>query len=68
MRIYANVDSNESISYLKNYDPHLIRIEMSTETRNMLSSLENSSVAQWLMSHNVEIASLGEGIVCGVIE
>jgi hypothetical protein len=68
MKIYANVDSNESISYLKNYDPHLIRIEMSTETRNMLSSLENSSVAQWLMSHNVEIASLGEGIVCGVIE
>ena len=68
MRIYANVDSNESISYLKNYDPDLIRIEMSTETRNMLSSLENSSVAQWLMSHNVETASLGEGIVCGVTE
>lgn len=68
MRIYANVDSNESISYLKNYDPHLIRIEMSTETRNMLSSLENSSVAQWLMSHNVETVSLGEGIVCGVTE
>jgi hypothetical protein len=68
MKIYANVDSNESISYLKNYDPHLIRIEMSTETRNMLSSLENSSVAQWLMSHNVETASLGEGIVCGVTE
>lgn len=68
MKIYANVDSNESISYLKNYDPFLIRIEMSTETRNMLSSLENSSVAQWLMSHNVETASLGEGIVCGVTE
>jgi hypothetical protein len=68
MKIYANVDSNESISYLKNYDPHLIRIEMSTETRNMLSSLENSSVAQWLMSHNIEIANLGEGIVCGVTE
>ena len=68
MKIYANVDSNESISYLKNYDPDLIRIEMSTETRNMLSSLENSSVAQWLMSHNVETASLGEGIVCGVTE
>ena len=68
MKIYANVDSNESISYLKNYDPYLIRIEMSTETRNMLSSLENSSVAQWLMSHNIEIAYLGEGIVCGVIE
>ena len=68
MRIYANVDSNESISYLKNYDPDLIRIEMSTETRNMLSSLENSSVAQWLMNHNVETASLGEGIVCGVTE
>lgn len=68
MKIYANVDSNESISYLKNYDPHLIRIEMSTETRNMLSSLENSSVAQWLMSHNIETTSLGEGIVCGVTE
>lgn len=68
MKIYANVDSNESISYLKNYDPHLIRIEMSTETQNMLSSLENSSVAQWLMSHNIEIANLGEGIVCGVTE
>ena len=68
MKIYANVDSNESISYLKNYGPQLIGIEMSTETRNMLSSLENSSVAQWLMSHNVETASLGEGIVCGVTE
>jgi hypothetical protein len=68
MRIYANIESDESISYLKNYDPHLIKIEMSAETRNMLSSLENSSVAQWLMSHNVEIASLGEGIICGVTE
>ena len=68
MRIYANIESDESISYLKNYDPHLIKIEMSAETRNMLFSLENSSVAQWLMSHNVETANLGEGIVCGVIE
>jgi hypothetical protein len=68
MRIYANIESDESISYLKNYDPHLIKIEMSAETRNMLSSLENSSVAQWLMSHNVETANLGEGIVCGVTE
>jgi hypothetical protein len=68
MRIYANIESDESISYLKNYDPHLIKIEMSAETRNMLSSLENSSVAQWLMSHNVETVNLGEGIICGVTE
>jgi hypothetical protein len=68
MRIYANIESDESISYLKNYDPHLIKIEMSAETRNMLSSLENSSVAQWLMSHNVETVNLGEGIICGATE
>lgn len=68
-KIYANIESDESISYLKNYDPHLIKIEMTNETKDMLSNLENSSVANWLLSHNIEMASgLGEGIICGVME
>lgn len=69
MKIYANVDSDESISYLKNYDPHLIRIEMSAETQELLSALQNTSIATWALSHNTDISSsLGEGIICGVTE
>lgn len=69
MKIYANIDSDESISYLKNYDPHLIKIEMSSETKKMLSELENTTVAAWVMSHNIDTgSSLGEGVICGVIE
>lgn len=68
-KIYANIESDESISYLKNFDPHLIKIEMTYETKDMLSTLDNSSVANWLLSHNIEMSSgLGEGIICGVIE
>lgn len=69
MNIYANIDSDESISYLKNYDPHLIKIEMSSETKGLLNALQNTSIALWALSHNIEISSsLGEGIVCGVTE
>ena len=67
--IYANIESDESISYLKNYDPHLIRIEMSNETKDMLSTLENTSVASWIKSHKIDYnSSLGEGMICGVME
>ena len=45
MNIYANIDSDESISYLKNYDPHLIKIEMSAETKELLNALQNTSIA-----------------------
>ena len=69
MRIYANVDSDESISCLKNYDPHLIKIEISAETKELLNALQNTSIAAWILSHNIEISSsLGEGIICGVTE
>ena len=68
MKVYANIESEESISCLKNYDSHLIKIEMSAETHNLLNALENSSIAQWLKSHKIKIASLGDGIVCGVTE
>jgi hypothetical protein len=67
--IYANIESDESISYLKNYDSHLIRIEMSNETKDMLSILENTSVAGWIKSHKIDSnSSLGEGMICGVME
>ena len=69
MRIYANIESNESISYLKNYDPDLSRIEMSSETKSILPTLENSSVADWLNTHNIaNSTTLGFGIICGVVE
>lgn len=69
MKIYANVDSDESISCLKNYDPHLIKIEISAETKELLNALQNVSIAMWVLSHNIEISSsLGEGIICGVTE
>lgn len=69
MKIYANIESDKSISYLKNYDPHLIKIEMSAETKELLNALQNTSIASWASSHNIDISSsLGEGIICGVTE
>lgn len=67
--IYANVENEESISYLKNYDPYLIKIELSNETEDMLSTLENTSVVNWINSHKIDYnSSLGEGMICGVME
>lgn len=66
MKIYANIDSDKSISFLKNYDAELVKIEMSDKTKSMLSTLENSTIANWLMSHNIDTASLGDGIICGI--
>ena len=69
MKIYANIESDKSISYLKNYDPYLIKIEMSAETKELLNALQNTSIASWASSHNIDISSsLGEGIICGVTE
>ena len=69
MKIYANIESDKSISYLKNYDPLLIKIEMSAETNELLNALQNTSIASWASSHNIDISSsLGEGIICGVTE
>lgn len=69
MKVYANLDSDASVSFLKSYDANLVRIEMSSETKNKLPTLENGSIANWLNSHNIiSSAALGFGIVCGVIE
>lgn len=67
-RVYANIDSDKSISYMKNYDEFFSYIVMSQETMNMLDSLENPSISNWLRTHRIENISLGDGIICGVIE
>ncbi len=65
-RIYANLESHESISYLKNYDNRLITIQMSKETRKRAL---NTDFANWIFTHNIsETPDLGEGILCGVAE
>lgn len=64
-RIYANIDSADSISYLAHSDFEYNKIEMSQDTINALPS----NIYSWLKTHKVEInTSLGYGIVCGVIE
>lgn len=64
-KIYANLESDASVSYLARSDSELNRIEMSQETKNDLPE----NVRNWLNTHKIEInSSLGEGIVCGVVE
>lgn len=64
-RIYANIDSADSISYLAHSDFEYNKIEMNQETIDALPS----NIDSWLKTHRIEInTSLGYGIVCGVIE
>ena len=69
MKVYANIDSLESMSYLKSrFGSTINRIQLSTETQGMLKEQEYQEIAEWIKNYTTDVASLGYGIICGVVE
>lgn len=65
-KIYANIDSVESMNYLKKYENEIDEILYTEETKKSLISFPE--VAQWVNNYPTNISSLGRNIICGVIK
>lgn len=65
-KIYANIDSVESMNYLKKYENEINEILYSEETKKNLTNFPE--VAQWVNNYPTNIGSLGSNIICGVIK
>lgn len=68
MKIYANIDSLNSVKYLMNYEPNITEIKMSQDTYNILSGLKDNEMISKIINYNIIFDNLGEGIICGVTE
>jgi hypothetical protein len=68
-KVFANIDSPESVSYMKSrYGSAITRVEMSSDTRASLLQNDFLEVAKWLNGYSIDIANHGWGIICGVVE
>lgn len=65
MKIFANIESQESFKYFSELKDKIEKIEMNSETAKSLSNIE-SDFSDWLKSKKIIINSTwGNGIICG---